>query len=247
MLMSFLSELHPYEVVILAGGCLIFAVALLLFVILVITGKLSLPFAIAIVMIGFPSYTKIEISKSGVTLEKNVHELLRNPTNNALRENITIEVAKLSARPLQDPKLLTTVAQAQIALGDNAAAEANVNKVLQVALQMQQAVDLKKRIELDRNLEQLTAQVEANPNDQAARTQLGNVVSNATGMQIASPVTITNVARAHAALGNQAQARENVNTVLKISPNFQPAATPRNKMAAPAQTGAAGPSRCCES
>jgi len=118
--MSFFSGLYLYQVVMLVTGVLIFIVTLILLVILTATGKeigkLFLFFALSIVMIGFPAYSKIEISKDGVKLEKDTEQLLRNPTDKALRDRLFAEATKLSARPYSDPKMLTTVARAQIAL-----------------------------------------------------------------------------------------------------------------------------------
>ncbi|HJZ65010.1 MAG TPA: hypothetical protein VKD70_11860 [Candidatus Acidoferrum sp.] len=220
------SELYPHEIILLAGGCILFVLAVVLVVVSAIQGKpfgkVAFLFVFAIVMIGFPSYSKIEISKDGVTLEKNVHELLQDPTNNELRSMVNAEVAKLSARPLQDPKLLTTVARAQIALGDNAAAEANVQKALQASPSQPGALELKNRIALDRNLEQLTAKVQSDPNDAGAKAQLNGAVTDASKIQVASPVTLANLARAHAVLGNDSKAKENVDKVIKINPALTP-------------------------
>ena len=60
--MSFFSGLYLYQVVMLAAGALLFIVTLILLVILTATGKeigkLFLFFALSIVMMGFPAYSK---------------------------------------------------------------------------------------------------------------------------------------------------------------------------------------------
>jgi tetratricopeptide (TPR) repeat protein len=232
--MSFLSGLYPYQVVMLVAGALLFLVSLVLLVILAAAGKeigkLYLFFALSIVMIGFPAYSKIEITKDGVTLEKDTQQLLQNPTDKALRDSVSSQVRVLSARPLSDPNQLSTLARAQIALGDNGAAERNLTKALKIAPTNVEAVAVQKRLELDRNLEQFTARVEQSPNDPNAKAQLEQVVHEAGQMQLASPVTITNLARAHAALGNQAQAIENVDKALRINPGSAPALILKNSM-----------------
>jgi tetratricopeptide (TPR) repeat protein len=232
--MSLLSGLYPYQVVMLIAGTILFIVALILLVVLAVAGKdigkLFLFFGLSIVMIGFPAYTKIEISKDGVTLEKDTTQLLQNPTDKALRDSVSVNVSKLSARPLSDPNTLSTLARAQIALGDDGAAEQNVKKALRIAPQNVEAAAVQKRLELDQNLAQLTTAVEHSPNDPNAKAQLDQVVRQASQMQLASPVTITNLARAHAALGNQTQATENVDKALQINPNLAPALILKNKM-----------------
>ena len=209
-------------------------VALIVFVIRNKSITALLPFfVLTIVMIGFPSYQSIQISKDGVTLQKDVDQLKANPTDTALRETVSTQVAKLSARPMQDSTLVTAIASAQIALGDNQAAQTNVAKALALSPQLPAALDLKKRLELDSNLEKLSTLVQQNPNDEAAKSQLSTVVTQASSMQIASPVTITNLARAHALLGNQTQAKENIDKALKIDPKFAPAVTLKRMITPP--------------
>jgi tetratricopeptide (TPR) repeat protein len=232
--MSFLSGLYAYQVVMLVAGALLFLVTLILLVILAATGKeigkLVLFFGLSIVMIGFPTYSKIKITRDGLELDKETQELLRNPTDKTLRDSLSTGVTKLSAKPLSDPKMLATLARAQIVLGDNGAAEQVLNKALQIAPRDPAVMAVEKRLELDRNLEQLTARMEQNPNDNAARAQLDQVVQEASKIPLASPVTLTNLARAHAALGNQVQANATIEKALRIDPNLVPALVLKDSM-----------------
>jgi len=232
--MSFFDGLYQYEIIMLVAGTLLFLVSLILLIAFAITGKaigkLFFLFVLSIVMIGFPSYSKIQISKDGVELDKDTDSLLQNPTDKTTRDNVSSEVARLSARRFADPAKLTQLAKAQIALGDNASADQNVQKALQVAPQDAAALQLKNRLLLDRDLQQLTSKVEKDPNDQVAKGQLAQVVAEATKVPIASPVTTVNLARAHAALGNQAQAMESTKKALQINPNLQEAITLQNRL-----------------
>ena len=226
--------LYGYEIVMMVGGALVLLVGVILGIAGYLKGKSqTLPLSmivLSIVMIGFPAYSTIEISGDGVKLGKATHELQQDPTSPQKRQEVETLSAKLSKRPIQDPNTVTTIAQAQIALGDNAAAQANVNKVLSAAPQNPAALELKGRLDLDRNLEQLTAQVEKDPSNEAAKSQLAAAVNQAGSMAIASPTTIANVAKAHAALGNTAKARENLDKVLKINPKFAPALQLKNRL-----------------
>jgi tetratricopeptide (TPR) repeat protein len=232
--MSFFDGLYQYEIIMLVLGTLLFLVSLGLLIAFAVAGKsirnLIILFILSIVMIGFPAYSKIKISKDGVELEKDTDSLLQNPTDKTTRENVASAVAGLSSRPFADPAKLTQLAKAQIALGDNATADQNVQKALQVAPQDAATLQLKKRLLLDRELEQLTSMVEKDPNDQAAKGQLGQEVAEASKMPIASPVTTVNLARAHAALGNQAQAMESVKKALQINPTLQDAIALQNRL-----------------
>lgn len=235
--MSFFNGLYPYEILMLVAGCLFFLVLLVALIVFVMRNKsitALLPFfVLTIVMIGFPSYQSIQITKDGVTLQKDVDQLKANPTDTALRETVSTQVAKLSARPIQNAGLVTTIASAQVALGDTQSAQTNLEKALALSPQLPAALDLKKRLEIDSNLQKLTSAVEQNPNDQAAKDQLSTVVSQAGSMQIASPVTMTNLAKAHVLLGNPAQAKVIVDKALKIDPKFAPALTLKQKITPP--------------
>jgi tetratricopeptide (TPR) repeat protein len=225
--MPFFDGLTLFEIIMLGAGTLLFLVILILLIVFAIRGKsigsLFYFFVLSIVMIGFPAISKFKISTDGVELEKNTDSLLQNPTDKTTRENVASAVARLSSRPFGDPANLTQLAKAQIALGDNATADQNVQKALQVAPQDAAALQLKKRLLLDRDLEQLTSMVEKDTNDQAAKGQLAQVVAEASKIPIASPVTTVNLARAHAALGNQAQAIESTKIALQINPTLQDA------------------------
>jgi tetratricopeptide (TPR) repeat protein len=222
--MTIFIGLQLYEIVMLVCGCIVFVLGLVVAIVAVVR-KESLwktlpPFAIAIIMIGFPAYTKIQIREDGIDLETKTGALLNDPENGAKREEVSKDVAKFAKRPLTDPQTLSIVAKAQIALGENTAAQENVTKALTASPQDAKALGLQKRLELDRNLEQWTATVEKNPGDATAKSNLNQVINEAGKLQIASPVTTLNLAKAHAALGNTDQAKANMSKAVRINPNL---------------------------
>lgn len=232
--MSFFDGLYAYEVVMLVCGALLFLTSLILFVFFAVGGKsiakLYPFFGLSIVMIGFPAYKKIQISKDGFELEKDSAALVQNPADQALRSNVSTEVAALAPRSFSDPKMLTSIAKAQIALGDNSSAQENVAKALQAAPGNSDAVALQKRLQLDSDLTQLTAKVKSNPNDGAAKAQLSQVVTDLSKTQIASPTTTLNLAYAHSELGNKVQAAASVTKALQINPNLKEAVELQNRL-----------------
>lgn len=187
-------------------------------------------FLLAIVMIGFPAYSKIQISKDGLDLEKKTHDLQDDPTDKNLRESVATDTARLADRPIQDPATLASVARAQIALGNNQAAQSTVEKIEQFSPKNSNLSELRNRLALDKNLAGLTATVEQHPENAAAKTELAQTVASASKLQIASPVTLTNLAKAHAILGNTGEARINANRVLQIAPNSPLAMELKNKL-----------------
>jgi tetratricopeptide (TPR) repeat protein len=234
--MALFDGLYAYEVVLLVLGVLLFLVLLVAFVVLLTQrrryGNLLAFFAIPIVMIGYPSIKSFQFKDGVVTIEKDTLALQQDPQNKPLRDKLSTEVANISPRPSADPGALTKVARAQIALGYNAAAEANVQKALQVSPQFAPAVEAKARLDLDRKLATLASQLEQNPNDSAAKAQLQQAVSEAARLHIASPVTLANVAHAHMVIGDHAQAESAINKALAIDPNLAAAKELKNRIGA---------------
>jgi len=232
--MNFFDGLYPYEIIMLVLGVLLFLVLILAFVVLLTRGKsygkLLLFFAIPIIMIGFPSIKSFEISTDSIKLVKDTMALEKDPTNNNLRASLEQTVAKVAARPIADPSVSTTIARAQLALGNDNAAEERIDKALKETPQLPAALELKKRIELDRKLSALTLQVEQNPDNATAKTELTRTVKEVDKFQIANPETLTTVARAQKLLGDETKAQENVDKALTINPNLAPALQLKRKL-----------------
>jgi tetratricopeptide (TPR) repeat protein len=222
--MSLFDGMYAYEVVLLILGVLLFLLLAGLLVALVVRGKafsgLLFFFAIPIAMIGYPSIQKITFQDGAVTIEKTTAQLQAAPTDTALRSNLEKQVSSLASRPTTDPAALTNIAKAQFALGNQAVAETTLQKALQKAPTLPQAMALKQRIEIDRGLSTLTSQLAQHPGDAAVRQQLANTVAQSASLKIASPVFLGHVAMAHAALGDKARSQSFAETALKINPNL---------------------------
>ena len=103
--MATIDGLYPYEVAMLIAGSLLFIVALVLTLVIGLQGKsikgFVVLFFIAIVMIGFPAYSNIEISADGLKLQKAVHTLQEDPANVAALQTVNETLPKLQDRPDQ--------------------------------------------------------------------------------------------------------------------------------------------------
>lgn len=222
--MSLFNGLYPYEVVLLVLGALFFLLLAVLLVVLVVRGKPYIGmlgfFAIPIAMIGYPSIQKVSFQDGAVTIEKTTEQLQAAPTDTALRTNLEKQVASLASRPTADPGALTNIAKAQFALGHHADAAATLQKVLQMAPALPQAMALKQRMDTDNALATLTPQLAQHPNDAATKQKLAEAVAQAATLKIASPGFLAHVAMAHAALGDKAKAQSFADTALKINPNL---------------------------
>jgi tetratricopeptide (TPR) repeat protein len=186
------------------------------------TGKpyvsLLVGFVAPVACIAWPSIQKVEIGKDTVTLEKYTQELRDKPTDPALRQSLDQQVKQITGRPISDPAVATTIAEAQFELGDHAAAQATVDKVLQAEPLFSAALDIKKRLELNNTLKDLTTRVEANSNDAEAKAKLEAAAHQAAQLKIASPELIQSAAGAELAIGHKADAAVLNNKALAINP-----------------------------
>ena len=233
--MSFFDGLYSYQIVLLLLGVVLFLVVAGAFLTLVIKGKpfgKLLPFfLIPVLMIGFPGIASLSFQSKIGTLTLATSQLQENPSDTALRQTLQTEVNQTASMPVNDPKALTAIASAQFALGDHQAAEAKLQAVLQKSPQLPEAMALKKRIDLDKSLTTLTAQVEQNPHNESAKASLQQAVKESSTLKIASPVFITKLAQAQAAVGNSKQALVLADKALQIQPKLAAAEAVKQRIA----------------
>jgi len=232
--MSFFNGLYSYEIVLLALGTLMFLVLLFAFVYSLIKkqalGRLFGFFLFPILMIGFPVVSSIKLMNALLEITTKTRELEKKPTDKSTREELVKAVQSVAARPLSNPQTLTTVARAQVALGNDASALTNLDKALQKDPNLPEAVQLKEKIELVRDLDKLTPHVESNPADAAAKAELQKKIADVAKSPIASPETLAKVARAQAAVGAHEQALSNAQKALTINPNLEAAKQVRSQI-----------------
>lgn len=239
--MKFLDGLFLYEIILLGMGVFLFLLLSVAFIVLLLRskpyGRLLPAFGLPILMVGFPGVQSFEISSDAIKIKTQSEAVLKDPANQAARAALGAAVASLADRPIKDPGTTLSIARAQIALGENAQAEKKIDQVLQKSPQLAEARQLKQRIELERKLVSLTAVVERDAANSAARTELARTVEQAATIKIANPVTFTHLARAQTALGQQAEATKNVDQALTIQPDFASAVKLRRELRlAPAAT-----------
>lgn len=232
--MNMLDGLYLYEVVMLVLGVALFLVLLIAFAVQIFRGyaygKLLSFFVLPILMVGYPSIESIEFSDGVIKIAKMTHALEEDPTNSVLRTQLANNVEAVSGRIVTKSNTTIRLARAEFALGDSVAAEERINTLLQKSPRQPAALKLKEQLTLDRNLAVLADHVEKNPQDNEAKSRLSDTVSKVVVMKSASPETITNIARAQAALDEEEKARENVDKALAINPNLTPAINLRSKL-----------------
>ena len=190
-------------------------------------------FAIPVVMIGYSSIQEVTFKDGVITIQKATDSLQAAPTDTAARSDLQQQLSSLTNRPTSDPTALASIARAQFALGDQSAAETNVQKALQIKPDLPEAVALKQRIDTDNALTNLTPQLVQHPNDASTKQQLENPVAQAASLQIASPKFLAHIASAKAALGDRAGASSLAGKALAIDPNISEANQMKSLAASP--------------
>lgn len=232
--MELINGLYLYEVVLLVLGVMLFLVLLFAFSVLVIRGrpfgKLLSFFMLPIVMVGYPSIESIEFGDNMLRLTMQMHELEKDPTNSNIRKSVESQLDEVSGRVVVKAETNIELARAELALGKEAVAKEKIDKVLRSSPQQLAAIELKKQIDLKRDVSDLVARVERNPDDAAAKRQLAVSTDKLTSMKIANPTTIATIAKAQAALGEEDKARTTVNKALVINPGLTPAIDLRNRL-----------------
>ena len=224
---SLTKGLYPGEVVLLVLGILLFVVLICAFVyqlmhkrsIAALLGFFILP----IVMIGYPSIKSIQYKDGVIIVEKATDQLEANPADPKARQALEQQVKQIAPRASTDPNVAIKLAKAQFALGHEQEAEQDLQKALQANADLPEALQLKQKMEVAQNLQRLATQVEQNPSDQLARTELQKNVLQAAQMNWANPIAVTSLARAQTALGDHAHALETINKAVAIDPTAIPA------------------------
>lgn len=228
--------LYLGEVVLLVLGAILFVVLLVALLYQLMHKGSIAPllafFAVSIAMIGYPSIKEIQFKDGLVTITKMTEEVQQNPTDANLRKKLQKQVEQISQRPVSSPESAVAVANAQFELGNEEAAKSNLQKALQANPNTPAAQELQKKIIVFDNLKQIASQVEANPNDNTAKTKLTSTLAQASQLKTASPAALIQVARAQAALGEHAKALENTQKVLSIEPGSQAATQLQNAVKA---------------
>jgi tetratricopeptide (TPR) repeat protein len=229
--MSLLQGLHLYEIVLMVLGVILFIRALFLMKSSPKSGAAY--FLISAIFIGWPSVKSIEFGEITVELNNQTEELLKNPTDTVTRQAVVENLKKIEGRSTSDPHIITLIARAQFATGNEAAAETNLNQALKADPKLPEALALRQKIASIQKLDQLTEQVKSNPQNEAAKQELTQHLAQVAKEPIANPNALATVAQAQAAVGNKQEAAGNAAKALQISPNVKRASELKNLAAVP--------------
>ena len=219
--MNLFQGLYLGEVVLLFLGVVLF----LVLIVLLLRGKKGLIgyFFVCIICIGYPSIKSFQYKDFTVTLANDTAALQKDPTDANKRQEVEKTLAKIESRPAPNAEVSTVIARAQFAIGNEAGAQENLKKALAADPKAPEALALKEKIGAIQLLDQLTAQVKSNPQNDAAKQELKLRIEQASKVPISNQDALAKVARAQAAIGNQQEAAGTAEKVFKINPNSQAA------------------------
>ena len=130
--MSLFDGLTLNELVLLLSGGVLFVALLVVFLGKALANRpvaVLLPFfAIAIVMMGFPTISAVKIGQEGVDIENQTTALQNNPDDEAARKKLEADVSDLKSRSFKNPETIAKIARAEFALGHNADAKQDMEK-----------------------------------------------------------------------------------------------------------------------
>lgn len=158
------------EVLLFILGGLLFLVLLFLIILFALRNKplrpLLLFFIVPLIMLGWPSITKIKIDASGVDLVKSLEKLEKSPDDPVLQATVEQNLAELESKQISSPEMLTTMAEAQFALGQEEVALQTLEQIPEEVQTHTGADRLRATILATQDVRQKIEQVEMAPTEQ---------------------------------------------------------------------------------
>ncbi len=202
-----LDGMYIYEIVLLIGGAILFLAAVIVLLRQVFTNhsyKGLMPlFLIAVLMMGFPAVSAVKFGKDLLEIDKQTHQLQEHPDDQATRAALSSNIKALGGRPIKDPQTITTLAQAQFALGEDQQAKEKVDQALAASPSLTPAKDLKAKIEVVDKLNTLTAAAQKEPDNTQVKQDLQNTLVQANQLKLANPKALDTIKKAGTILQSQ--------------------------------------------
>lgn len=229
-----------YEWILLVLGVVLFVVLVIAFLYQILhkrsVASLLAFFAVPITMIAYPSVKSFQIGGAMVNLNQAQQAVAdyRGAPGDAgdqqLRSQLKTQLETLGDRPIKDPASLAHWAQAEFVLGNEKQAKEKLDLALKLDPNQTEARQLQSRISSLDQLDKAAAQVEKNPQDQAAKAELSKSLSTVQMQPAHSPVAFNKIANAQAVLGERENAVKNNSLALRLNPQLETAIQLQNKI-----------------
>jgi tetratricopeptide (TPR) repeat protein len=224
-----------YEWVLLVLGVVLFVVLVIAFLYQILHKRsfaaLLAFFTVPIAMIAYPSVKSLQVGGAILTVDQTRQAVLKDPGDPGLRNQLKQQLAVLGDRPIKDPAAQAHIAEAEFLVGNEQKASERLNLVLRADPGQQEAKRLQERIATLSQLDKTAAEVEKNPQDAAAKAELSKTLSAVQLQPATSPVALTKIANAQAALGERENAVRNNSLALKLNPQLESAIQLQKKIA----------------
>ena len=218
--MELFDGLYGYEMIMLVMGVVLFLVVIGLLIYQVKNNRnpavVAGCFIFPIAMVGYPGVKTIEPGK----IEKAVHDLQQNPTDPGKRQELQQQVKEAESRPYRAPENLVKIAAAEYALGNEPAAKFNLDQALRKDPHVPAGQELQQKITSVDKIRRLSSAVQANPGDEATKSELKKTLDGVSQTPVANPSALASMAEAHAAVGDNQKAATTAATALKIDPRL---------------------------
>jgi hypothetical protein len=236
--MKLLEGIQLHELVLIILGFILGLVLIFVFLYGALRGKTNLKllfgFTAPLIMIGYPSIQSVEFSKDVVKIDKLVEQVNQNPTDTMAIRALKAEISTLpKSRCVTSSDALTTIANAQAAVGLYDSAKVTILRAIDVNPKSEKAQESHREIEdkwriqkgfegkaerLKRNIERLNA----SPKDRDLRDSVAmnlEEIKNIHPSIHASQRDMLTVSMAAAIVGESKAAEQVVDDVLRVSPN----------------------------
>jgi hypothetical protein len=236
--MKLLEGIQLHELVLIILGFILGLVLIFVFLYGALRGKTNLRllfgFTAPLIMIGYPSIQSVEFSKDVVKIDKLVEQVNLNPTDTLAIKALKAEISTLpKSRCVTSSDALTTIANAQAAVGLYDSAKVTINKAIDLNPKSDKAKESRSEIEdkwriqkgFEGKAERLKSNLEhlkANPKSRVWRDSVALNLEEIKSINPpihASQRDMLAVSMAAAIVGENQAAEQVVNDVLKVSPN----------------------------
>ncbi len=240
--MNLLDGIKLYELVLMVLGFILGLVLIFVFLFMALRGRTNLNllygFIAPLIMIGYPSIQSISFSKDVIKVDKLVQKVNENPTDTLAQRELIEQIQTLpKSRCLTSTDALTTIADAQSALGLYDSAKVTIQRALDrnpnsdKAQQSKEVIQEKWKIQKDfeHKVDEIKLNIndlEKKPNDPKLLDSIATHLNTLNAMDAPVRVQQTQavwVAKAAAIIGERQAAEQLNNAILRANPKLEEA------------------------
>lgn len=224
--MELLEGLFFFEIVLLVLGAFLFFVLVFLLIYIVIKNQpakyVVFLFPLPIVMIGFPGIQKVRFENGIVEIERRVQQLAENPGDASTRQELAKAVAEIEHRPVSDPKTRVTLAEAQMAIGDTAAAVTYLESALKAKPELAETPHLKETFVSAKTwqVKNKVAQLQHNPDNPQVRKDLQQDLQDIEKFSSPNAAKFQTILEGYQAIGDTTKVKIYADSLRKYNPNL---------------------------